>query len=134
MATTSEVAPVSSPPLPLFDAFELRRVIVVELRAAAQAARDTLGLVARDPDAAVHNFRKALRRARAVLALVRGALPREERRAARRALRQARRALGNVRDHAVAPGTLAQLQLGDVERGAADGVLAAAGHAMPPRD
>jgi CHAD domain-containing protein len=135
MATPQASTPTPSPAgTPLYDAFELRRVLVAELRGAGQAARDAIGVLVRDPEAAVHQFRKALRRARAVLALVRDALPREERRAARLALRQARRALGSVRDHAVAPEALASLQLGEAERAAADAVLAAAVHAMPARD
>ena len=52
---------------------------------------------------AVHDYRKALRRARAVLSLVAGALPKSERRAVRRALQEARRGVSPTRDHAVAP-------------------------------
>src|SRR6185436_19399452 len=73
-----------------------------------------------------------LRRARAVLLLVAGALPKSERRAVCRALRDARRALGTARDHAVAPDSIHLVQLGAVEQHAADAILAAAREAVPP--
>jgi len=80
----------------------------------------------------VHSYRKALRRARAVLALVSRALPKSERRAVRRALREARRALGTARDHVVAPETLSHLPLEAVERETAGVVLRAASEAVTP--
>jgi CHAD domain-containing protein len=80
----------------------------------------------------VHDYRKALRRARAVLGLVGGALPKSERRAVARALRDARRALGTSRDHAVAPEALSSLPLGEAERETAKLVASAAAAAMPP--
>jgi CHAD domain-containing protein len=80
---------------------------------------------------AVHDSRKALRRARAILGLVAGALPKSERRAVRSALQEARRALSTVRDHAVAPETLGQLVLDDTDRATANRVLANAAEAMP---
>jgi CHAD domain-containing protein len=79
----------------------------------------------------VHASRKALRRARAVLDLVGGALPKGERRAVRTALQEARRALSTVRDHAVAPETLGHMALDDEDRATANRVLANAAEAMP---
>src|SRR5690606_33993698 len=80
---------------------------------------------------AVHASRKALRRARAVLSMVAGALPESERRAVRAALREARRSLSTVRDHAVAPEALGALPLDDDERETAKRVLDGAAEAIP---
>lgn len=108
------------------DSVDLRRTVADELLAAAEAARDAVIDVDEDADTAVHEFRKALRRARAVLSLVRYALPANERRAARKGLRDARRAVGAARDYTVAPHALAALDLDDAGRAAAHAVLAAA--------
>ena len=110
----------------------LRAAMIAEFAAAAEAARDAAGAVDAGAAIAVHDYRKALRRARAVLTLVSDALPKSERRAVKQALQEARRAVSAVRDHAVAPETLAKLELTDEERIAADGVLANAAEAMPP--
>ena len=112
---------------------DLRRALIAEFAAAAEAARDAAGGVDHDVDEAVHDYRKALRRARAVLTLVARALPRSERRAVKQALQEARRSLGNARDHAVAPETLASLPLSDEERAIAKAVLDAAAEAQPAR-
>jgi hypothetical protein len=85
------------------DPAELRRTLVAEFHAAADAARDAAAAVDFGAMTAVHDYRKALRRARAVLSLLADALPRSERSAVRRALRDARRSLSSARDHAVAP-------------------------------
>ncbi len=111
---------------------ELRQVLVAEFAATATAAREAAGQVDKGAATAVHSYRKALRRARAVLALLARALPKSERRAVRRALAEARRALGSARDHTVAPETLSQLPLGDVERATAKAIVDAAAQAMPP--
>ena len=146
MATTSEPTKLETLPFTEHDKLgplggraavldnetELRRVLVREFLTCADAARDAAGNVDAGAASAVHAYRKALRRARAVLALVAGALPKSERRAVRRALQEARRALGTARDHAVAPETIAHLSLGEVERGAAAAILQAADQAMPP--
>jgi CHAD domain-containing protein len=116
----------------LDDDGELRRVLVAEFAAAAEAARDAAGSVDHNITTAVHEFRKALRRARAVLSLVGSALPKSERRAINRALREARRALGTARDHAVAPDTLDVLPLGIEERDTASSIIQSAAEAMPP--
>jgi CHAD domain-containing protein len=115
----------------LEDEVELRRVLVAEFQAAAEAARDAAGSVDAGMSAAVHDFRKALRRGRAVLRLVAAALPKGERRAINRALREARRALGTARDHAVAPETIDVLPLGVEERETAASIIKSAGDSTP---
>ena len=112
---------------------ELRRALVAEFSAAAEAARDASAAVDRDVDEAVHDYRKALRRARALLTMVSRSLPRSERRAIKKALQEARRAVGVARDHAVAPDTLGALPLGEEERTLAKAVLDASAEAMPAR-
>jgi CHAD domain-containing protein len=111
---------------------DLRRAIGEELLAAAEDARDAVIDVDEDAETAVHEFRKALRRARGVLSLVSRALPAGERRAARRGLRDARRALGKARDHSVAPRTLAALELDPEARLAANAVLEVTANSAPP--
>jgi CHAD domain-containing protein len=130
-----KLGPLGERRMVIDDEVELRRVLVAEFRRAADAARVAAGNVDRSATQAVHDYRKALRRARAILALVAAGLPRGERRAVRRALRDARRALGTVRDHAVAPSTAELLQLGEVETGTLQAILAQGGDAMaPPSD
>jgi CHAD domain-containing protein len=134
MVTMSGSLPAPQPPLAApapHDEAELRARLIAELHAAARAAREASGELERDAVSAVHDFRKALRRARAVLALVHDALPRHERRTVLRALREARRALGPARDHAVAPDAVAQLGLDDAARDTARAILEAAAHAQP---
>lgn len=111
---------------------ELRVALIEELVSASEAARDAALSTDTNAATAVHEYRKALRRARAILSLVGCALPKDERRAVRRALQEARRALSAVRDHAVAPETLAALPLGDDDRATANQVIAQAAEAMPP--
>jgi CHAD domain-containing protein len=115
----------------IHDAAALRGALIRAFEAAAQDARDAVVAVDKSAPAAVHGSRKALRRARAVLGLVGGALPKGERRAVKTALQEARRALSTVRDHAVAPETLTQLELSDDDRATAARVLANAAQAMP---
>lgn len=121
----------ATPPT-LRDATQLRVAVVEAFRHAAKDARDAAARVDADATAAVHGLRKALRRARAVLAMVAGELPKSERRAVRDALREARRGLGTSRDHAVAPETLGKLPLGEEDRDVANKILATAGEAVPP--
>jgi CHAD domain-containing protein len=113
------------------DDAELRRTLIAEFQATADAAREAAASVDKSASTAVHEYRKALRRARAVLALVAHALPRSERRAILRALREARRALGTARDQAVVPGTLAAAELDEVDRSTTSSILTAAGEAVP---
>jgi CHAD domain-containing protein len=115
----------------IHDAAALRNLLVRAFEAATQDARDAVAAVDTSATDAVHRSRKALRRARAVLGLVGAALPNSERRAVKTALQEARRALSTVRDHAVAPETIAQLALDDGDRATADRVLANAAEAVP---
>ncbi|HEU4730327.1 MAG TPA: CHAD domain-containing protein [Kofleriaceae bacterium] len=115
----------------IHDAAALRGALIRAFEAAAQGAREAVSAIDQGAPAAVHASRKALRRARAVLGLVAGALPKSERRAVKSALQEARRALSTARDHAVAPETLAQLALSDEDRQTATRVLANAAEAMP---
>ncbi|CAN5425335.1 hypothetical protein BH11MYX1_BH11MYX1_24320 [soil metagenome] len=110
---------------------ELRRALVGAFASTAGAARAATAQVETDVSTAVHEYRKALRRARAVLSLLEGALPKSERRAVRRALQQARRTVSGARDLAVAPEVLNGLSLDEVSRGAANAALANAVAAMP---
>jgi len=126
-----KLGPLGSKTSPIDDPGALRNALVHAFEAAAQGARDAVGAVEHSPPVAVHESRKALRRARAVLELIGGALPKGEHRALRTALQEARRALSTVRDHAVAPETLAQLTLDDEDRATAKRVLDNAAAAMP---
>jgi CHAD domain-containing protein len=126
-----ELGPLGIKASAVHDAVALRNVLVRSFEAAAQDARDAVAAVDKGAPTAVHDSRKALRRARAILGLVGAALPKGERRAVKGALQQARRALSTVRDHAVAPNTLAQLTLDDDDRATADRVLANAAEATP---
>jgi CHAD domain-containing protein len=114
------------------DPAELRRALVGEFRAAASAARDAAATVDHNASTAVHEYRKALRRARAVLTLVAGSLPKSEHTAVRRALRDARRALGTARDHAVAPDAGNALALDDADQATLTQILATSRESMPP--
>lgn len=115
----------------IHDPAALRNALLRAFEAAAQDAKDAVAAVDKNPATAVHDSRKALRRARAILGLVAGALPKGERRAVKGALQDARRALSTVRDHAVAPETLSQLMLDETDRATANRVLASAAEAMP---
>src|SRR5262245_51753142 len=115
----------------LNDPVELRAHLLAEFGKAVAAAKDAVAAVDQGTKIAVHDARKALRRARAVLSMAAGALPKSERRAVREALQQARRSLSTARDHAVAPETLGALALGDDERDTAKRVLDNAAEAIP---
>ncbi len=114
------------------DPAELRRALVAEFHAAADAARDAAAAVDYSATTAVHDYRKALRRARAVLSLVSDALPRSERRAVRRALRDARRSLSTTRDHSVAPDAVNALKLDEAEQATMTLIMSTAGESAPP--
>jgi CHAD domain-containing protein len=122
---------------PVFtDDARLRAVLLAEFRTAVDTARRAATDAGRVSDAtaaatAVHDYRKALRQARAVLDLAAGALAKGEASTLRRALRDARRSVSSVRDHAVAPAALAGLPLGAEDRATADAILAAASAAVP---
>ena len=65
--------------------------------------------IARDPVAAVHSARKAVKKERSLLRLVRGAMSPQQRRRENHALRQAARGLSGARDADVMVETVAQL-------------------------
>lgn len=129
-----QIGPLGLKTSALHDAAALRHALVHAFEAAAQDARNAIGAIDaidQGTTAAVHQARKALRRARAVLGLVSAALPKGEHGAIKVALQEARRALSTVRDHAVAPETLARLALDDGDRATANRVLANAAEAVP---
>ena len=118
----------------LFNGVDLRTTIINELREAIERARRAAGEVRANPATAVHEYRKALRRARALLALIEDELPRDERKVIRDVLRSARRAVSAVRDQAVAPDALERLALTDELKPIGDEVLRAARDAAPAND
>ncbi|MBL9015980.1 MAG: CHAD domain-containing protein [Myxococcales bacterium] len=126
-----KLGPLGAKVSALHDPKELRSALLQAFHEAVQSAKDAVAAVDRSPTDAVHSARKGLRRARAVLELVAGALPKGERKAVTKALQEARRALSTVRDHAVAPETLGQLPLGDEDRATAKRVLDNAAEALP---
>ncbi|HEY5949818.1 MAG TPA: CHAD domain-containing protein [Kofleriaceae bacterium] len=130
-AESDKLGPLGTKRSILDDEAELRRTLVAEFQATADAARDAAGAVDANPTTAVHDYRKALRRARAVLALVTHALPRSERRALLRALRESRRALSAARDQAVVPQTLSAVELDEVDRATAGSILSATDDSVP---
>jgi CHAD domain-containing protein len=132
---TDKLGPLSAPPvaagLPLGDA-ALRRAVVSAFRDAITAAE----AATREPDVddAVHEVRKALRRARATAHLVADCLPKDDRRDITRALGDARGKLSATRDLSVAPAALAAIELDDASRAAADAVVAHAQTTRAPSD
>lgn len=130
-AEADKLGPLGAKISVLHDAAKLRKALLREFASAVQVAKDAVGTVDESSTTAVHEARKGLRRARAVLELVSGALPKSERRAVGKALQEARRALSSVRDHAVAPETLGALPLGDEDRATAKRVLDNAAEALP---
>ncbi len=142
MATTSDLTtisytehdklgPLGTKTSALHDPAGLRTLLLREFDDAVAAAKAAASSVERGATVAVHDARKALRRARAVLSMVAGALPKNERRAVRQALQEARRSLSAVRDHAVAPETLSALTLSEDDRAIARRVLDNAAEALP---
>jgi CHAD domain-containing protein len=126
-----KLGPLGGRPSALHDAVELRAKLLAEFRQSVTAAREAAGAVDEGSSKAVHEARKALRRGRAVLSMLAGALPKSERHAVKAALQEARRSLSTIRDHAVAPETLGQLALSDEERATARRVLDNAAEAIP---
>ena len=72
-----------------------RRIAHQELDVAIERLTEKLPS---DPEKAVHNARKAIKRERSLVRLVRGAIPREERRHENAALRDAAQLLSGARD------------------------------------
>jgi len=124
-----KLGPLGTRASALHDPVELRARLLAEFAQGVQAAR-AAAATANTADA-VHEARKALRRCRAVLAMVTHALPKGERRAVQHALKDARRSLSTVRDHAVAPDSLAAVDLSDDDRDTARRVLDNAAQALP---
>jgi CHAD domain-containing protein len=129
-----KLGPLGGKKAVLHDPNELRAALIDEFLDAAKSARNAAASADKNLATAVHDVRKALRRARAVLSMISDALPKSERRAVKDALQQARRALSVARDHAVAPETLSHLTLGSDQRATADAVLKNATEAMPAPD
>src|SRR5258705_4320750 len=126
-----KLGPLGGRPSALHDPVELRAKLIAEFRQAVNAARDAAHAVDQGSSTAVHEARKALRRGRAVLSMLAGALPKSERHAVKTALQEARRSLSTIRDHAVAPETLGTLTLSDEDRATAKRVLDNAAEAIP---
>lgn len=127
-----KLGPLGAKVSALWDPVDLRKMLVREFNAAVARAKDAASSVDQSATISVHEARKALRRARAVLSMVSAALPKSERRALRAALQEARRSLSTARDHAVAPETLAGIVLSDEDRATARRVLDNAAEALPP--
>lgn len=108
----------------------LRRVLFEEIRGADEEVRQAAAAADDGSARAVHMYRKALRRARALLRMIEPELPKADRRTIGRALRDARRALGAARDHAVAIEILDQVQ-GEDERRIARAILDRAAASAP---
>jgi len=85
--------------------------ILARARAAAREA-------ASDPETAVHDYRKSIRRARAIVSLLRPALGRTASGGLTRELRQAFQATGPIRDGAILLSTLRSIPSEDPERAA----------------
>jgi CHAD domain-containing protein len=111
-------------PLPSAWEHAARGIISAAFRSATEDAAAAAVLSSSDLRTSVHEFRKALRRACAMLALVRPALRKREFAAIRAELRAARRAVSAARDQSVAADSLAALALDPAEREVAE-VLAA---------
>lgn len=130
-AEHDKLGPLASKSSALIDPIELRAKLIAEFQNCVATAKDAAGGTDRSAEAAVHEARKALRRARALLAIFASALPKSERRAVRAALQDARRSLSMIRDHTVAPLTLGALELSDEDRETAKRVLDNAAEAVP---
>jgi hypothetical protein len=98
------------------DGVVLRRALFDELQQAADAARYATNEADDSLTGAVHSYRKALRRTRALLRLVWRELPKHDRRDIERALTESRRSLGAARDHAVAGDVLGDVTDEDERR------------------
>jgi CHAD domain-containing protein len=102
-----------------------RALVIDAFRTATSEAAVAAGKAATDLASSVHELRKALRRAGAVLALVRPVMRKDEHAAIRNELRTVRRSVSAARDHTVAAAALAALPLEAEEREVADMLQAA---------
>ncbi|HTJ46635.1 MAG TPA: CHAD domain-containing protein [Kofleriaceae bacterium] len=109
-----------------------RAAVIAAMRQALADGRAAAQRAQANPGEAVHGVRKALRRARALVELIAGALPGRERDDLIDSIRIARRSLSSARDLDVAPAVLAQLELGDADKVAASAIIAALREASPP--
>ncbi len=100
-----------------------RDLILEAFRTATTEAGTAAGKASKNLGTSVHELRKALRRAGAVLALVRPVIRKDEYAAIRNELRMARRAVSAARDRTVAEASLAALPLEAEEREVADMLL-----------
>ncbi len=102
---------------------EARGLLLAAFRAAVEDAETAARTASTDQDVAVHEYRKALRRARAIAALARPAIGRDAHDTIRDELRAARREVSAARDHTVAGAALAQLALESQEREGANHLI-----------
>ncbi len=108
-----------------------RALVMEAFRTATTEAAVAAGKAGEDLASSVHELRKALRRAGAVLALVRPVMRKSEHAAIRDELRTARRAVSAARDQTVAASSLAGLPLEAEEREVAEMLQAALVEAPP---
>lgn len=102
-------SPAPRAPMSFADGAAVRAAILAAVHDAIEPARAALREVGRAPAKAVHDVRKSLRRTRALLDLIGGVLPKQERKDIRLALIEARRTLGAARDLDVAGDVLMKL-------------------------
>jgi len=110
---------------------DLRAAILAAFKESLDRAQRAADGGASNLDESVHEYRKSLRRARAVLGLVAETLSDHDGDDIADALRTARRAVAASRDHSVAPAALASLELDASNRATADAIVAAARAAAP---
>lgn len=120
-------------PLPLgVSPPSLRERFLAEIRKSLADAQHAADQAETDPTGGVHEYRKALRRTRALVTLVQGTVPRSEYKTIVEALREARRALSPTRDHTVAPAVLDGLDLPADQRVVVNEIIASARASIPP--
>lgn len=119
-------APPAVTPPAYGDSVALRSIVLAAVKDALEPARTARTRASSAPTAAVHDVRKAIRRARAIVDLLGDTLPRRERKDIRKALVQARRSLGPARDLSVASDTLTKVAQAPEVAPAAAAIVAAA--------
>lgn len=126
-----KLGPLASPPpavtTPAYgDPTSLRAIVLAAVKDALEPARTARTRASSAPTAAVHDVRKAIRRARAIVDLLDDTLPRRERKDIRKALVTARRSLGPARDLSVASDALTKVAEAPEVAPAAAAIVAAA--------
>ncbi len=113
----------------------LRQSVLLAFAGILSHARAASRRATSDPDESVHDYRKSIRRARALVALLRPALGRTATTGLIRELRQAFRATGPIRDEAILLSTLRSTASEDPARTAIEQALEAEqrGHGQPGR-